>query len=229
MMRVTSCRLRRLKLYLSKSIKNMMRLMSPTLKSANPNLVLMAKDYATNNVMQNYQINSKIVLDLEVEPLPKRLPLPVKGIEGINSWFSSFHCIWDTLIVFLGDSWIKDSGFRTKFIFYVWFTTRRLIHLVYQFSFHIHVAKCLFDVLVALDVYKIENNEYFVFSKFVDILPMFADIFANKSDNLFLDPSQYIRRHDICNIDQNHLKVLVCRIEVIGNLCLHMWKDLEAA
>ena len=85
MMRVTSYRLRRLKLYLSKSIKNMMRLMSPTLKSANPNLVLMAKDYATNNVMHNCQINSKIVLDLEVEPLPKQLPLPVKGIEGINS------------------------------------------------------------------------------------------------------------------------------------------------
>ena len=63
----------------------MMRLMSPTLKSANPNLVLMAKDFTTNNVMHNYQINSKIVLDLEVEPLPKQLPLPVKGIEGINS------------------------------------------------------------------------------------------------------------------------------------------------
>ena len=135
--------------------------MSPTLKYANPNLVLMAKDYATNNVMHNCQINNKIVLDLEVEPLSKQLPFPVKGIEGINSWFSSFHCIWDTLIVFLGDSWIKDSGFRTQFIFYVWCTTRRLIHLVYQFSFHIHVAKCLFDVLVALDVYKIEKNEYF--------------------------------------------------------------------
>ena len=174
MMRVTSCRLRRLKLYLSKSIKNMMRLMSPTLKSANPNLVLMPKDYATNNFMHNCQINSKIVLDLEVEPLPKWLSLPVKRIEGINSWFSSFHCIWDKLIVFFGDSWIKDSGFRTKFIFYVWCTTRRLIHLVYQFYFHIHVAKCLFDVLVALDVYKIEKKWIFLyFFKFVDVCQHF--------------------------------------------------------
>jgi hypothetical protein len=27
-----------------------------------------------------------------------------------------------------------------------------LIHLIYQFSFHIYVAMCLFDVVVALDV-----------------------------------------------------------------------------
>ena len=29
---------------------------------------------------------------------------------------------------------------------------------------------------------------------------MFANIFADKSDNFFLDPWRYIRRHDICNI-----------------------------
>ena len=29
---------------------------------------------------------------------------------------------------------------------------------------------------------------------------MFADIFADKSDNFLLDPRRYIRRHDICNI-----------------------------
>ena len=29
---------------------------------------------------------------------------------------------------------------------------------------------------------------------------MFADIFADKSDNFFLDPRRYIRQHDICNI-----------------------------
>ena len=29
---------------------------------------------------------------------------------------------------------------------------------------------------------------------------MFADIFADKSDNIFLDPRRYIRGHDICNI-----------------------------
>ena len=28
---------------------------------------------------------------------------------------------------------------------------------------------------------------------------MFANIFADKSDNFFLDPWRYIRRHDICN------------------------------
>ena len=39
----------------------------------------------------------------------------------------------------------------------------------------------------------------FVFFKFTDILPMFADIFADKSDNFFLDPWRYIRQHDICN------------------------------
>ena len=32
---------------------------------------------------------------------------------------------------------------------------------------------------------------------------MFADIFADKSDNIFLDPRRYIRRHDICNIAKN--------------------------
>ena len=32
------------------------------------------------------------------------------------------------------------------------------------------------------------------------ILPMFADIFADKSNDSFLDPWQYIHRHDICNI-----------------------------
>ena len=40
----------------------------------------------------------------------------------------------------------------------------------------------------------------FVFFYIADILPMFADIFADKSDNIFLDPRRYIRRHDICNI-----------------------------
>ena len=59
---------------------------------------------------------------------------------------------------------------------------------------------CLFDVLVALDVYKIEKNEYFCI---LLSLPMFADIFADKSDNFFLDPRRYIRRHDICNIGFN--------------------------
>ena len=43
----------------------------------------------------------------------------------------------------------------------------------------------------------------FVFFKFVDILPMFADIFVDKSNNFFLDPRRYIRRHDICNIGLN--------------------------
>ena len=33
---------------------------------------------------------------------------------------------------------------------------------------------------------------------------MFADIFADKSDNFFLDPRRYIRQHDICNIDPNY-------------------------
>ena len=32
---------------------------------------------------------------------------------------------------------------------------------------------------------------------------MFADIFADKSDNFFLDPWRYIRRHDICNTDMD--------------------------
>ena len=32
---------------------------------------------------------------------------------------------------------------------------------------------------------------------------MFADIFADKSDNFFLDPQRYIRQHDICNIGRN--------------------------
>ena len=44
----------------------------------------------------------------------------------------------------------------------------------------------------------------FVFFYIADILPMFADIFADKSDNIFLDPRRYIRRHDICNIEQYH-------------------------
>ena len=33
---------------------------------------------------------------------------------------------------------------------------------------------------------------------------MFANIFADKSDNFFLDPWRYIRRHDICNTDVWH-------------------------
>ena len=43
--------------------------------------------------------------------------------------------------------------------------------------------------------------KYFCIFYFADILPMFADIFVDKSDNFFLDPRRYIRRHDICNID----------------------------
>ena len=38
---------------------------------------------------------------------------------------------------------------------------------------------------------------------------MFADIFANKSDNFFLDPRRYIRRHDICKIDMNMLDIII--------------------
>ena len=56
----------------------------------------------------------------------------------------------------------------------------------------------------------------FVFFYIADILPMFADIFVDKSDNFFLDPWRYIRRHDICNIDvYNSFKVDVFIISMI--------------
>ena len=60
------------------------------------------------------------------------------------------------------------------------FATRRLIHLIYRFSFHMYVTMCLFDVLVALDVQKIEKNEYFcIFFKlpiYCRCLPTFSPI-----------------------------------------------------
>ena len=32
------------------------------------------------------------LLALEAKPFPERLPFPVKGVEGINSLFTLFHC-----------------------------------------------------------------------------------------------------------------------------------------
>ena len=60
---------------------------------------------------------------------------------------------------------------------------------------------CLFDVLIALDVQKIEKKRIFLyFFKFVDILPIFSDTFLRFSDTLFSGPCRYIRCDDICNI-----------------------------
>ena len=47
--------------------------------------------------------------------------------------------------------------------------------------------------------------KYFCIFYFADILTMFAEISADNSDNFFLDPWRYIHRHDICNIDFDHI------------------------
>ena len=121
-----------------------------------------------------------LLLVLEEKHFLQWLPLPVKGVEGIDSLFTWFYCRW--LMSHDDDhesySWLMshdddheihlwfiiffdDSGIRTWFILDVWCITRHLIYLIYQFSFHIHVAICLFDAIVALNVSKVKKNEYF--------------------------------------------------------------------
>jgi hypothetical protein len=43
-----------------------------------------------------------------------------------------------------------------------------LLHFIYQFYFHIYVEIGLFDVVVSLDVYRIEQMIIFVFLKFLN-------------------------------------------------------------
>ena len=38
------------------------------------------------------QPQGHLLLALEEEPFPQRLPLPVKGVEGIDSLFTFFYC-----------------------------------------------------------------------------------------------------------------------------------------
>ena len=47
---------------------------------------------------------------------------------------------------------------------------------------------CLFDVVVALDVKKIEKNGYFVFFDALRHLPIFFDIFAVAADKFHSGP-----------------------------------------
>ena len=64
---------------------------------------------------------------------------------------------------------------------------------------------CLFDVVVALDVKKIEKNGYFVFFYALRHLPIFSDVFAIVADKIQPGPRRNICRHDICNYDFNQL------------------------
>ena len=53
------------------------------------------------------------------------------------------------------------------------------MHLIYQLYFHIYVAMCLFDVVVALDVKKIEKKSLFLY--FFEVLRHFliySDVFC---------------------------------------------------
>ena len=59
---------------------------------------------------------------------------------------------------------------------------------------------CLFDVVVALDVKKIEKNDYFcIFFMLYDICRYFPIFSPLLPISYIPDPRRYIRRHDICN------------------------------
>ena len=63
------------------------------------------------------------------------------------------------------------------------------MHLIYELYFNIYVEMCLFDVVVALDVKKIEKKMFiFVFFNAKRHLPIFSDIFAVAADKFHSGP-----------------------------------------
>ena len=66
--------------------------------------------------------------------------------------------------------------------------------------FNIYVEMCLFDVVVALDVKKIEKKCLFLYFLMRNDICRYFSIFSPLLPISFIsDPRRYIRRHDICN------------------------------
>jgi len=74
------------------------------------------------------------------------------------------------------------------------------MHLIYELYFNIYVEMCLFDVVVALDVKKIEKKCLFLYFLMQNDICRYFPIFSPLLPISFIpEPRRYIRRHDICN------------------------------
>ena len=99
--------------------------------------------------------------------------------------------------------------FSFTFIFYPftveldiwsWSTIWHIMHLIYELYFNIYVEMCLFDVVVTLDVKKIEKKMFILYFLMQNDICRYFSIFSPLLPISFiLDPRRYIRRHDICN------------------------------
>ena len=111
--------------------------------------------------------------------------------------------------------------FSFTFIFYPftveldiwsWSTIWHIMHLIYALYFNIYVKMCLFDVVVALDVKKIEKKCLFLYFLMQNDICRYFPIFSPLLPISFIsDPRRYIRRHDICNFDQNPENIFLKR------------------
>ena len=115
------------------------------------------------------------------------------------SWVMMIHLLRD--IYFDHLMWFSIIPSRTHFsifsVYYIveldiwsWSTIWHIMHLIYELLyFNIYVEMCLFDVVVALDVKKIEKKVYFCMFWY---FTTFADIFAVAADKLHFGPSSDI-------------------------------------
>ena len=96
--------------------------------------------------------------------------------------------------------WLGNQDMIHFLCVIMWCITRHLIYLIYQFSFHIHVAICLFDAIVALNVSKVKKKWIFLyFFKFAEFLPSFCRSFAEFDETLFSGPRRVVRRDEFYN------------------------------
>jgi hypothetical protein len=78
------------------------------------------------------------------------------------------------------------------------------MHLIYWLYFHIYVAKCLFDVVVALQVKKIEKNECFcIFLSLATFSEIFRYFSPISPRSYIPDPRRHFPLHDIYSIGFN--------------------------